>query len=241
LTYTRHDLVEKCLATVAERPELPVYVNENSGQRHAGREGFAARYFAAPSVLDPLNLGVAAAFNALVEQSPPHADLALPNPYARLRERLNRTRELLRRPGVAAGAPVTRDDSGPVTAPWDAANRRKICALAAAVGYSDSLYGTRIAHLYARQFRNHEASTDISAAPAGDQPGRPGTSSAASTRSSSSMPKKPTGGLVPMRPAGTFCGADELGVDHGSPMTGKGSHGAGGTQGGNVPAAERAR
>jgi hypothetical protein len=84
LTYTRHDLVEKCLATVAERPELPVYVNENSGQRHAGREGFAARYFAAPS--DPLNLGVAAAFNALVEQSPPHADLALPNPYARLRE-----------------------------------------------------------------------------------------------------------------------------------------------------------
>jgi len=71
---------------VAERPELPVYVDEISGQRHAGREGFAARYFAAPSVLDPLNLGVAAAFNALVEQSPPHADLALPNPYARLRE-----------------------------------------------------------------------------------------------------------------------------------------------------------
>jgi hypothetical protein len=61
-------------------------------------------------------------------------------------------------------------------------------------------------HLYARQFRNHEASTDISAAPAGDQPGRPGTSSAASTRSSSPMAKKPTGRLVPMRPAGTVCG-----------------------------------
>jgi hypothetical protein len=61
-------------------------------------------------------------------------------------------------------------------------------------------------HLYARQFRNHEASTDISAAPAGDQPGRPGTSPAASTRSSSSMAKKPTGRLVPMRPAGTVCG-----------------------------------
>jgi len=87
---------------VAERPsELPVYVYENSGQRHAGREGLAPRYFAAHSVLDPLNLGFATAVNALVQQSPPHADLLLPNPYARLRERLNRTRELLRRPGVA--------------------------------------------------------------------------------------------------------------------------------------------
>jgi hypothetical protein len=55
------------------------------------------------------------------------------------------------------------------------------------------------------------------------------------------MAKKPTDGLVPMRPGRHIPRADGLGVDHGSPMTGKGSHGAGGTQGGNVPAAERAR
>jgi S-methylmethionine-dependent homocysteine/selenocysteine methylase len=39
-----HDLVEKCLASVAEQlPELPVYVYENSGEGYPGREELAAR------------------------------------------------------------------------------------------------------------------------------------------------------------------------------------------------------
>ena len=39
VAYKSHELVEKCLAAVAEHlPELPVYVYENSGEGYPGRE-----------------------------------------------------------------------------------------------------------------------------------------------------------------------------------------------------------
>ncbi|OBA68745.1 glycosyl transferase family 1 [Mycobacterium sp. 1554424.7] len=154
VTYKSHDLVEQCLAGVAEHlPELPVYVYENSGDSYPGREELAARHPEVHWVLGPVNLGFAAAFNALVEHAPPDADLLLLNADARLQGPLTRTRELLHQTRVAAVSPLVRDDGAPGPARWDIATRRRTLgrALVAAAGYSDLLRGTPISHLYSRQ------------------------------------------------------------------------------------------
>lgn len=154
VAYKCHDLVEKCLDRVAEYlPELPVYVYENSGEGYPGREELTARYPGAHWVLGPVNLGFAAAVNALVERTPPDTDLLVLHPDCRLRGPLTRTRELLRQPGVGAVAPMLNDYGAPGAAPWDIATSRAtvIRLLVAAAGYSDSLRGTRFSQLYARQ------------------------------------------------------------------------------------------
>ena len=154
VTYKSHELVEQCLASVAgQLPGLPVYVYENSGDGYPGREELAARYPNVHWVLGPVNLGFAAAFNALVEHTPRDADLLLLNADVRLQGPLTRTRELLRRPSVAAVSPLVRDDGAPGPAKWDIATRRRtlIRALVATAGYANPLRGTPISHLYARQ------------------------------------------------------------------------------------------
>ncbi|ORW38292.1 glycosyl transferase family 1 [Mycobacterium paraense] len=154
VTYKSHDLVEQCLASVAEHlPELPVFVYENSGDGYPGREELAARHPGVHWVLGPVNLGFAAAFNALVEHAPADADLLLLNADARLQGPLARTRELLLQAKVAAVSPMVHDDGAPGPARWDIATRRRTLsrALVAAAGYSDRLRGTPISHLYARQ------------------------------------------------------------------------------------------
>ncbi|OBJ54187.1 glycosyltransferase [Mycobacterium sp. 1423905.2] len=154
VTYKSHDLVEKCLASLAEHaPELPVYVYENSGDEYPGREELAARYPYVRWVLGPVNLGFGAAFNALVEHTPADTDLLLMNADARLQGPLTRTRELLRQPDVAAVSPLVRDDGAPGPQRWDIATRRRTLtrALVAAAGYSDALRGTPVSHLYAKQ------------------------------------------------------------------------------------------
>jgi glycosyltransferase involved in cell wall biosynthesis/GT2 family glycosyltransferase len=154
VTYKSHDLVEQCLASVAEHlPELPVYIYENSGDTYPGREELAARHPEVHWVLGPVNLGFAAAFNALVEHTPPDADLLLLNADARLQGPLTRTRALLHQTKVAAASPMVRDDGAPGPQRWDIATRRRTLtrALVAAAGYSDLLRGTPISHLYARQ------------------------------------------------------------------------------------------
>jgi glycosyltransferase involved in cell wall biosynthesis/GT2 family glycosyltransferase len=155
VTYKSHDLLEKCLGGIAEHlPELPVYVYENSGEGYPGREELTRRYPGVHWVLGgPVNLGFSAAFNALVEHTPPDADLLVLTPDCRLHGPLTRTRELFRQPGVAAVAPLMRDSGGPGPAQWDVASRRPtlIHALVAVAGYSDSVRGTRFSHLYARQ------------------------------------------------------------------------------------------
>jgi glycosyltransferase involved in cell wall biosynthesis/GT2 family glycosyltransferase len=154
VTYKSHDLVEQCLAGVAEHlPELPVYVYENSGDDYPGREELAARHPEVHWVLGPVNLGFGAAFNALVEHTPGDADLLLLNADARLRGPLTRTRELLRQPGVGAVSPMVRDDDAPGPAPWDIATRRRTLprALVAATGHAVALRGTPFSHLYPRQ------------------------------------------------------------------------------------------
>ena len=115
VTYKSHDLLEKCLAQVTEHlAELPVYVYENSGDDYPGREELAARHPDVHWVLGPVNLGFAAAFNALVEHTPPDTDLLMLNPDAALLGPLTATRRLLRQPKVAAVSPLTLDDAGPV-------------------------------------------------------------------------------------------------------------------------------
>lgn len=154
VTYKSHDLVERCLASVAEHlPELPVYVYENSGEGYPGREELAARHPEVHWVLGPRNIGFAAAFNALVEHTPGDADLLAVNPDARVQGPLIRTREVLRQPKVAVVSPTGRDDASPGPAPWDLATRRGtlIRTLVGAAGYSDSLRGTPISFLYARR------------------------------------------------------------------------------------------
>ncbi|MBW0016733.1 MAG: glycosyltransferase [Mycobacterium sp.] len=154
VTYKSHDLVEMCLASLAQQlPDLPVYIYENSGDGYPGREELAARHPDVHWVLGPVNLGFGAAFNALVQHTPGDTDLLLLNADARLQGPLTRTRELLRQPGVAAVSPLVLDSGAPGPARWDIATRRRTLsrALIAAAGYSDRLRGTPISHLYARQ------------------------------------------------------------------------------------------
>src|SRR6478736_345112 len=124
VTYKSHDLLEKCLVQVTEHlAELPVHVYENSGDDYPGREELAARHPDVHWVLGSVNLGFAAAFNALVEHTPPDTDLLMLNPDAALLGPLTRTRELIRRPGVAAVSPMVRDVAGPGPQLWDVATR----------------------------------------------------------------------------------------------------------------------
>ncbi|OBJ88582.1 glycosyltransferase [Mycobacterium asiaticum] len=154
VTYKSHDLVEQCLASLAEHaPELPVYVYENSGDTYPGREELAARHPDVHWVLGPVNLGFGGAFNALVAHTPADTDLLLLNADTRLKGPLMRTRQLLHRPGVAAVSPLIQDIGAPGPQRWDIATRRRTLtrALVAAAGYSDRLRGTPISHLYRRQ------------------------------------------------------------------------------------------
>ncbi|MCT7660160.1 glycosyltransferase [Mycobacterium deserti] len=151
VTYRSHELLEKCLAQVAEHmPELPVYVYENSGDDYPGRDELVARNPHVHWVVGKTNIGFAAAFNALVEHTPPDADLLLLNPDAKLLGPLTRTRSLIRAPGVAAVSPLLWDNHGPGSQPWDVATRRRTVtrALVAAAGYSDRFRGTPLSHLY---------------------------------------------------------------------------------------------
>ncbi|MGC2652826.1 MAG: glycosyltransferase [Mycobacterium sp.] len=154
VTDKNHDLLERCLASVTEHlPGLPVYIFVNSGNRYPGREELVALYPEAHWVLGSVNRGFAAAFNALVEYTPPDADLLMLSPETRLRGSLTRTRDLLRQPGTAAVSPLWRASAVPGAAPWDNATRRITLtrALVAATGYSDTLRGTPLSHLYAHQ------------------------------------------------------------------------------------------
>ncbi|OBK22052.1 glycosyl transferase family 1 [Mycobacterium asiaticum] len=154
VTYKSHDLVEQCLASLAEHaPELPVYVYENSGDTYPGREELAARHPHVHWVLGPVNLGFGGAFNALVEHTPDGTDLLLLNADTRLTGPLTRTRKLLRQPGVAAVSPLIQDSGAPGPKRWDIATRRRTLtrALVAAAGYSDKFRGTPLSHLYPHQ------------------------------------------------------------------------------------------
>jgi GT2 family glycosyltransferase len=154
VTYKSHNLVERCLNRIAEHlPELPVYVYENSGDPYPGREELAARHPNVHWVIGPVNLGFAAAANALVGHVPADTDLLFLDADARVLGPLTRTRELLRQPGVAVVSPLVLDNDGAGPQPWDVAIRQRTLAraLVSVSGYSDLLRRTRFSELHKRQ------------------------------------------------------------------------------------------
>ncbi|OMC45279.1 glycosyltransferase [Mycobacterium sp. IS-1264] len=146
-----HAPLDTCLRSIAEHlPRLPVYVYREDDDGSPGRADLAARYPGVHWVSGPANRGCAAAFNTLAEHAPSDADLLLLKSHARLVGPLTRTRELLRRPGVAAVSPM---GTAPGRRPWDIATRSPtlIRSLTASTGGSGSLRGTPISALYRRQ------------------------------------------------------------------------------------------
>lgn len=132
----RREPLEACLDSVAEHlPGLPIHVYDRGG---TGRADLAAKYPAVQWFAGQRNVGFAAACNTLVEHLPADADLLLLDPHASLLGPLNRTRELLGRPRVAAVSPLARDAEEPGRAPWDIAVRRHTVTreLSAAAGRS---------------------------------------------------------------------------------------------------------
>ncbi|WP_156686554.1 glycosyltransferase [Mycobacterium sp. Marseille-P9652] len=148
-----HQPLDPCLASVAEHlPGIDVYVYL-AGEEGCAGEGLAARHPSVHWVSGPADLGYAAAVNTLVEHVPGDADLLLLDADARLLGPLTRTRELLRRPRVAAVSPLVADDTAPGWAPWDTATRPATLtrSLAEAAGYSNPLRASPLSPLYARR------------------------------------------------------------------------------------------
>jgi glycosyltransferase involved in cell wall biosynthesis/GT2 family glycosyltransferase len=236
VTYKSHHLVEQCLASVAEHlPGLAVYVCENSGDGYPGREELAARHPDVHWLMTRVNLGFAAAFNALVEHTPADADLLLLNADTRVRSPLTRTRELLQQPAVAAVSPTVRggDEAGPP--PWDVARRhtKLIRALVAASGYSNVLRGTPISQLYARQpaesrgIRGYVAGTCLAI-------NRAAWDALGGFDEEFFLYGEDVDWQTRVRAAGwQILLADELGADHGNPTT-EGTDGPGWMHGGAV-------
>ncbi|MET9326027.1 glycosyltransferase [Tsukamurella sp. NPDC003166] len=141
-----------CLGAVAVHlPGAPVLVWDNSGPDYPGMAGVRAAFPAVSWHGDGRNLGFAAAVNRLAALVPGH-DLLLLNPDALLRGGLDATRAALRRPRVAAAAPVIHDDhdaSGRGRT-WDVAHRRRglVRGLVSRAGYAEALRRTPFSDLY---------------------------------------------------------------------------------------------
>ncbi|OBI43837.1 glycosyl transferase family 1 [Mycobacterium kyorinense] len=244
VTYKSHDLLEKCLASIGEYlAGLAIYVYENSGDGYPGREELAARHPSVHWVIGPVNLGFAAAFNALVEHTPPDTDLLILNPDARLLGPLTRTRELLRRPNVAAVSPMVRDTAAPGPAAWDMATRHTtlVRALVGAAGYSNALRGTPLSHLYARQPAEAE-SIDGYIGGACLAINRAAWNEIGGFDEEFFLYGEEADWQARARAAGwRILLADEIGVDHGSPAVGASAAGPGATHGGPVSSIERRR
>lgn len=154
------ELLETCLSSVAEQlSQLSVYVYDTGVEVHRSDAQPGVGYPAVRCVPGPVNIGIAAAFNALVEHAPSDADLLLLNSAARLQAPLTRTRELLRQPNVAAVSPMVCDDVVP--APWDIATRRLTLtrSLITAAGYANLARGTPISPRYQHQPRESRTIT----------------------------------------------------------------------------------
>ncbi len=136
VSHCGRESLEVCLDSVAEHLlGLPVHVYDHNDTGHAE---IVTKYPAVHWFPGKMNVGFAAAYNALVEHIPADADLLLLDPHARLLGPLNRTRELLGEPRVAAVSPLARDAAEPGGAPWDVAARRHTVTrdLSAAAGRS---------------------------------------------------------------------------------------------------------
>ncbi|GAA1084023.1 glycosyltransferase [Tsukamurella spumae] len=144
--------VAACLGAVATHlPGAPVLVWDNSGADYPGMDEVRAAFPAVSWHGDGRNLGFAAGVNRLAALAQEH-DLLLLNPDALLRGGLEATRAALRRPGVAAAAPVIHDghDASGRGRTWDVAHRRRglVRGLVSRAGYAEALRRTPFSDLY---------------------------------------------------------------------------------------------
>ena len=209
VTYKSHELVETVSGPGRRAlPELPVYVYENSGDPYPGREELAARHPDVHWVIGPVNLGFAAAANALVEARPrrhrsalprrrraiartadPHsgADCASPA-WQWCRRWCSTTGDLARNPGT------WQSGSGRWPAPWCRSPDTPIL-----------LRRTPFSQLHRRQPAESDSIDGYVTRSAWRSIARPGTRSADSTRSSSFTARRPNGRPGPGRRAGASC------------------------------------
>ncbi|GAA1081829.1 glycosyltransferase [Tsukamurella conjunctivitidis] len=152
VAYRNADDLRSCLDSVRRHlPDHPVLVWDNSGPDYPGIADVASEFDEVRWLSNGANLGFAAGVNRLATEVPEH-DILLLNPDAVLLDDLSRTREALRRPGIAAAAPGVHDphDAGGRRRPWDVAHRRRgvIRALVSHAGYAERLRGTPFSDLY---------------------------------------------------------------------------------------------
>ena len=114
-------------------------------------DGVIAAYSHVRWYLGSTNLGFAAAVNALAREVPKH-DLLLLNPDATLQGPLSGTFAALRKPGVAATAPLVTDNTADPDRyrAWDVAHREQSLAraLVSTAGYAYRIRGRRGSDLY---------------------------------------------------------------------------------------------
>jgi len=131
--------------------QVDVHIWDNSGVPTPGMDEVIAAYSQFSWHLGSTNIGFAAAVNALARTVPEH-DLLLLNPDAVLQGALSGTLAALRKPGVAAAAPLVVDANAKHgrSCPWDVAHREKNLtrALVAYAGYSDRIRGRRWSEHY---------------------------------------------------------------------------------------------
>lgn len=151
VSYRRADLLRRCLDSV--RKQLSgsrVLVWDNLSEGSAGVRALAGEYPEVEWVFSDQNVGYAKAVNGLAARAE-GADLLLLNPDAELTGPLTKSREAVRRPGVAAVSPkVVEPAGGP---DWDVARRRQtvVRSLVSHSGYGKKLRGRPVSDYYPRQ------------------------------------------------------------------------------------------
>jgi GT2 family glycosyltransferase/glycosyltransferase involved in cell wall biosynthesis len=148
-------MLSSCLAAIDRHlAAMPILVWDNSGPGYPGIEDIVSGHPTVRWFLGSQNIGFAAAVNSLAREVPEH-DLLLLNPDAVLQSPLTGTFAALRKPGVAAAAPLTIDDKADPERyrVWDVAHRRQSLtrALVAWSGYSYRVRGRRWSELYREQ------------------------------------------------------------------------------------------
>jgi GT2 family glycosyltransferase len=148
-------MLRKCLAAVGKHlPAVPILVWDNSGPGYPGIDDVVSDHPTIRWFLGSRNIGFAAAVNALAREVPEH-DVLLLNPDAVLQGPLTETFAAVRKPGVAAAAPLTIDDNAEPQRyrTWDVAHRNQslIRALVSRAGYSFRVRGSRWSELYREQ------------------------------------------------------------------------------------------
>lgn len=155
VAYRNPELLRKCLAAVdCHLPALPILVWDNSEPGYPGIDDVVSDHLTVKWFLGSRNIGFAAAVNSLAREVPEH-DLLLLNPDAVLQGPLTGTFAALRKPGVAAAAPLTIDDKAEPERyrVWDVAHRKQSLtrALVARAGYAHRVRGRRWSELYREQ------------------------------------------------------------------------------------------